>query len=111
MAYSVEKLGSRGDPKILKPLQASARVRHEGTPGRRSRLVMNSSVSLDARQARIDARTLTLRENHISADFEFFNRIGRIESFGATGWFRHRTVVGNPQSAVAQTRVSGQPER
>jgi hypothetical protein len=37
--YSVEKLGSRGDPKILKPLQASARVRHEGPPGRYSRLL------------------------------------------------------------------------
>jgi hypothetical protein len=78
---SVEKLGSRGDPKILKPLQASARVKHEGTPGRRTRLLTNSSVSLDARQAQIDARTLTMQENHIAADLEFFNRIDPTESF------------------------------
>src|SRR5215470_6480067 len=47
--YSVEKLGSRRVPKILKPLQASVRVRHEGTSGRRNRLLANSSVSLDVR--------------------------------------------------------------
>jgi hypothetical protein len=76
-AYSVEKLGSRRDPKILKPLQPSARVRLEGTLGRCAHLVTRSSASLDARQGRIDARTLTLRENHIAADLEFFNRIGQ----------------------------------
>jgi hypothetical protein len=76
-AYSVEKLGSRGDPKILTPLQASVRARHEGTPSRCTRPLTNSSVSLDAPQARIDARALTLQENHVGADLEFFNRIGQ----------------------------------
>jgi hypothetical protein len=53
-------------------------MRHEGTLARCTRLLMNSSVSLDARRARIDPRTLSLQANHIAAELEFFNRIGHI---------------------------------
>jgi hypothetical protein len=42
----------------------------------------SSSRSLDARQARIDAGRLTPQENHIAADLEFFNRIGRKRTLG-----------------------------
>lgn len=42
----------------------------------------NSSASLNACQARIDAHTLNLQVNHVVADLEFFNRIGRIAPLG-----------------------------
>jgi hypothetical protein len=78
MAYSVEKLGSRKRSENSgEPLQSSAKVRHEGTPSRRTRLLMNSSVSLGPHQARIDASTLTLQQGHIAANLQCFNRIGR----------------------------------
>jgi len=48
-------------------------VRHEGTPSQCTRLLTNSSVSLEARQARIDALIPALSENHIAAELEFFN--------------------------------------
>ena len=75
-ADSVEKLRSRSRSKILKPLQATAIARHEGTLGSWARLPAGSYISLDACQTRIDARTLTLQQNHTAADLEFFNRIG-----------------------------------
>src|SRR5215831_7297941 len=80
MAYSVEKLWSRGDPKILKGLQAAARLRHEGILSCCTRLLASSSGSLGAPHARINARTLTLQQNRIAANLEFFNRIGRTRS-------------------------------
>jgi len=41
-------------------------------------LSVSSWISLNACRSRIDTRTLTSQQNHIAANLEFFNRIGRI---------------------------------
>lgn len=100
---SVEKLWSRGRPKILKPLQATTIARHEGTLGRGTRLRASPHISLDACQTRIDARTLTLQQIRTATDLQFFNRIGRLARLQVLVW----PTAGESLGRKLVTRLGG----
>ena len=57
--------------------RATARARHEGTLGRRTRHRASAYIRPEAHVKNgIDARTLAELENHVAVDLEFFNRTG-----------------------------------